>query len=135
MNGLIYIGKFEYRSLLKDIDRKPGLVANTDNAFYICDGDKWVLEKYNSPIRMKVLDRGYVLGRGYYTVIDNYESIPITLESTIRKKLDSLKIKGIENLNGETGVLPNWSLITSSKTIGDYITIDLDGYRPIDNLL
>ena len=130
-----YIGKFDYHTLVRDVQKEIGDVANTENAFYQCDGQKWNLIKINNVSYFKVKDRGYVLGRGYYTVIDNEEGIPITLESTIRKGLKSLHIKGVERSIGATGVLSSWSLITKKKTEGDIITIDLDGERTLDKIL
>ena len=130
-----YIGKFDYHILVRDVQKEIGDIANTDNAFYLCDGQRWNLIKINNVSYFKVKDRGYVLGKGYYTIIDNEEGIPITLESTIRKGLDSLDIKGIEKIVGATGVLSSWGLITKKKTEGDIITIDLDGERTLDKIL
>ena len=121
-----YIGKFGYHTLVRDVQKEIGDIANTENAFYQWDGQKWNVIKINNVSHFKVKDRGYVLGKGYYTVIDNEEGIPITLESTIRKGLDSLDIKGIEKSIGATGVLSSWSLITKKKTEGDIITINLN---------
>ena len=137
MEGLRYIGKFKYGDLIRKIEKQAGIFAMTDTgyAFYVCDGESWNILKPNNVVHFKVKDRGQIKGRGYYTVIDNEEGVPITTSSTIRKKLDSLEIKGIEKLKGATGILPNWGLITNKKTEGDTITIDLDGVRTLDKIL
>ena len=132
---LRYIGKFSYKALLHDAPREVGFIANTENVFYFYDGNSWLIMDINNICHFNVKDRGYVRGRGYYTVIDNEENLPITLESTIRKGLKSLKIVGIEMIKGATGVLPSWSLITREKTEGDIITVDLDGERTLDKIL
>ena len=130
-----YIGKFDYHTLVRDAQKEIGDVANTENAFYQYDGQRCNPIKINNVSRFKVKDRGYVLGRGYYTIIDNEEGIPITLESIIKKGLDSIDIKGIEKNIGATGVLSSWSLITKKKTEGDIIIIYLDGERTLDKIL
>ena len=130
-----YIGKFDYHELKTSVKKVKGDIAGTDNAFYFCDGEKWLVVRISNVTRFKVKDRGHIRGRGYYTVIDNEEGIPITLDSTIRRGIDSLCIKGIEMMKGATGTLPDWSLITPKKTEGDVITIDLDGERTLDKIL
>ena len=129
-----YIGKFDYHTLIRDVQKEIGDVANTENALYQWSGQKWILIKINNVSYFKVKDRGYVQGRGYYTTIDNEEGIPITLESTIRRGLDSLDIKGIEKNIGATGVLSSWNVITKEKTEGDIITIDIDGERTLNKI-
>lgn len=132
---LRFIGKFDYHCLMHEIKKEAGDVALTENARYFCDGQRWLIGNINNVCRFKVKDRGHVLGRGYYTVIDNEEGIPITLDSTIRKDLKSLQIVGIEKMKGATDILPSWSLITKEKTKGDIITIDLDGVRTLTKIL
>lgn len=132
---LTYIGKFNYKALFHDAPKKVGFIANTENVFYFCDGNSWLIMDINNICHFNVKDKGYVRGQGYYTTINNEENIPITLESTIRKGLKNLKIIGIGKMKGATGILPLWSLITSEKTEGDIITIDLDGERTLDKIL
>ena len=114
--------------------REKGNVVTTCNGTYIYNGEKWELMTLSDVIQLSVIDRGHILGRGYYTVVDNSENIPIDLCSTIRKGTSNISIKGIEKTNGATGVQSRWGLITNEKTVGDILTIDLAGNRLLNNL-
>ena len=129
---LKYIGKFTYFQLMSgEVKKEIGNVAMTDCGTYVCNGKNWEAIDYLSTVELSVIDRGYITGRGYYTVIDNSENIPITLHSTICKGLENLGIVGIEQMKGAIGIRPNWGLITREATEEDTIKIDLEGDRLI----
>lgn len=107
--------------------RKVDYTAATENAYYYYDGEKWALQTMRQYITFKVVSRHYITGRGHVTVVYNPDLLPIDRDrSAVCKGQFRLPIHGIEieaTLMEHPRVKPNWGLVTSEETIGDYLTV------------
>ena len=74
----------------------------------------------------KVLDRLYVLGRGFITVIYNKQNIPINGDSVILQDDKQIPVIGVEKtktLMTDPQPKPEWGIVTNEETVGDTILI------------
>lgn len=74
----------------------------------------------------KVLDRLYVLGRGFITVIYNKQNIPINGDSVILQDDKQIPVIGVEitkTLMTDPQPKPEWGIVTNEETVGDTILI------------
>lgn len=77
-------------------------------------------------MKLKVLDRVYVIGRGYVTVVDNPDRTPIHIGDEIIDGDSAIPIKGIEGLmNLLSPPVPTRTvgLVTLKETHGNEIHI------------
>lgn len=127
--GFSFVGNFDSRDELeREAPRKEANVANTRNATYCYDGKEWTLLKMDRFIAFKVLSRHYITGRGHVTVVHNPDLLPIECNKSLifHDGQFRLPIHGIERqktLTDPPKVKPDWGLVTSEKTIGDWLTI------------
>lgn len=128
-NVLKYIGAFkDIKDIYANAPKEIGNIANTCNISLCFDGHKWVVITYSAICRFKILDRGYIAGRGYYTVVDNTDNIPIITKHKILYQDRELDIKSVEYvmLMMEPPFPDNkWTLITNEEIKGDELFIQL----------
>lgn len=134
--GLKLVGVYDSRDEMEGkAPRKAGNYAVTKHATYYYTGEKWKLLTWGQYITFKVVSRHYIVGRGYITVIQNPDRLPIDRDkSAVCKGQFRLPIHGIElTLTLMTIPKPGkyWGLVTSEETIGDYVTIRM--YPDEDN--
>ena len=107
--------------------RKKYQLACTEHATYFYDGKDWVLMATEQYITFKVMSRHHITGRGYVTVVHNPELIPIDCSRcAVCKGQFRLPIHGIERTMTLMSIpepKPDWGLVTSEETIGDYLTV------------
>lgn len=119
----------------KNAPRELGSVAATNWATYTFDGKDWLLATLNQYITFKVVGRWHVTGRGYVTEVHNPDLLPIDRDrSAVCKGQFRLPIHGIEctmTLMEHPRVMPNWGLVTSEETVGDWLTVRM--YPDEDN--
>lgn len=123
-----YAGYYGSRDEIeKNAPRELCSVVATDNATYTFDGKEWLLATCNQYIKFKVKSRHYITGRGYVTVVHNPDLLPIDRnKSAICKGQFRLPIHGIEctmTLMEHPRVKPDWGLVTSEETVGDWLTV------------
>ena len=76
--------------------------------------------------KFEVLHRQYLVGRGYVTVINNKDNIPISTSSVIIQDDEEIPIRGIEGAMTLMTIpkpYPQLGLITNKETTGDYIIV------------
>ncbi len=107
--------------------REANRLVQTPGATWCFDGNDWIILCMEQYITFKVVERLYIAGRGYVTVIHNPDRLPIDRDrSAVCKGQFRLPIHGIELTMTMMTVprpKPDWGLITSEETIGDYLTI------------
>lgn len=111
------------RKAPKEVDS----VVATENATYRYDGKEWVIVAMKQYIQFRVVSRHRIVGRGYATVIHNPDQLPIDSErSAVVKGQFRLPIHGIERTMTLMTIpkpKPDWGIITSEETFGDYLTV------------
>ena len=123
------------RVVANEAPREVGNIAHTDSTLTLCfTGEQWEVVGFDSVVRFEVLDRGHITGRGYYTVINNIDEIPVTIESVIVKESEQdyeyIPILGIEKtkyLLDPPQYEAKWALLTKEETEGDIIYIKIAG--------
>jgi len=130
------VGYFDSRDEMeRKAPRKCGSIVQTPHVTWCFYGKDWIILRMEQYITFKVVKRLYIAGRGYVTVIHNPDRLPIDRDnSAVCKGQFRLPIHGIERsmtLMTIPRVKPDWGLITSEETIGDYVTIRM--YPDEDN--
>ena len=126
--GLSQVGHFSSRDEMeRKAPRTAGNVAQTNWATYCYDGKEWTLIEMVQYITFRVLSRHHITGRGYVTVVQNPDLLPIDCDkSAVCKGQFRLPIHGIERsmtLMTIPKVKPHLGLITSEETVGGWLTI------------
>ena len=107
--------------------RECNRTACTPNVTWCFDGKEWIIFSMDQYITFRVVKRFRIAGRGYVTVVHNPDWLPIDLDrSAVCKGQFRLPIHGIELTMTPMTVLkpnPDWGLVTSEETVGDYLTI------------
>ena len=122
------VGYFDSRDdMERTAPRDCGSIVQTPHVTWCFDGKDWIILCMEQYITFKVVERLYIAGRGYVTVIHNPDRLPIDRDrSAVCKGQFRLPIHGIELTMTMMTVpkpKPDWGLITSEETIGDYLTI------------
>ena len=130
------VGYFDSRDEMERTAlRECGSIVQTPHVTWCFDGKDWTVLYMEQYISFKVVKRLYIAGRGYVTVINNPDLLPIDSDrSAVCKGQFRLPIHGIEfTMTLMTIPKPksDWGLITSEETIGDYVTIRM--YPDEDN--
>ena len=130
VNALRYIGRYTYQALKEEAPREVGLIAETRNAMYVCDGKYWVVIKYEEEAVFHIKSKVNVAGRGTIFVIDNSENIPITMASKVLHGSIEYSIRGIEKwVHGDEyrTPCPKWGIcISENINPGDNLYIKLN---------
>ena len=126
--ALSAVGHFKSRDEIEhEAPRENGNLAQTNHATYCYNGKEWTLIAMDQYITFKVMSRCHVVGRGYVTVVHNPDLLPIDCnKSAVCKGQFRLPIHGIERmmtLMTIPRVKPDWGLVTSEETVGDWLTI------------
>lgn len=122
-SGLIFKKRCKFDGL-DQMREENGVTVATDNALYVCEDGKWLLLEYFVDAKFKIIDRGRIIGRGYYTIFDNPEKVPITLDSKVlvfreQETAREVRIVGIDRI-------PHWtkmSVFTNERIEGDEVVI------------
>ena len=127
-----FVGHYANRQIVaNEAPREVGNIVHTDSSLTLCfTGERWEVVCFDPVVRFDVLDRGHIAGRGYYTVINNIDEIPVTIESVIVMESEQIPILGIEKtkyLIDPPQYEAKWALLTRKKTEGDNIYIKIAG--------
>lgn len=131
-----FVGHYANRHIVaNEAPREVGHIVHTDSSLTLCfTGERWEVIYFDPVVRFEVLDRGHIAGRGYYTVINNIDEIPVTIESVIvmesEQDYEYIPILGIEktkHLLDPPKYEAKWALLTKEKTEGDNIYIKIAG--------
>lgn len=122
------VGCFDSRDEMeRTAPRKCGNIVQTPHVTWCFDGKDWTVLYMEQYITFKVVKRLHITGRGYITVVHNPDLLPINCDkSAICKGQFRLPIHGIERtmtLMTIPRVKPDWGLVTSEETVGDWLTI------------
>jgi len=126
--GFSFVGNFDSRDEMeRTAPREIGKMAQTPHVIWCFYGKDWTVLYMEQYITFKVVERLHIAGRGYVTVIHNPDRLPIDCDkSAVCKGQFRLPIRGIERqktLTDPPKLKPDWGLVTSEETIGNYVTI------------
>lgn len=128
IGDLRLVGFFDSRDEMeREAPRECYCTACTPNVTWCFDGKKWIIFSMEQYITFGVVKRFRIAGRCYVTVVHNPDRLPIDRDrSAVCKGQFRLPIHGIELTMTPMTVLkpnPDWGLVTSEETVGDYLTI------------
>ncbi len=128
IGDLRLVGSFDSRDEMeRKAPRECNCTACTPNVIWLFDSKEWIIFSMEQYITFRVVKRFRIAGRGYITVVHNPDRLPIDRNrSAVCKGQFRLPIHGIELTMAPMTVPkpnPDWGLVTSEETVGDYLTI------------